>query len=921
MFRWSSIALAVFLSMPAVLRAQTSGPASPPRASGGTEPQALATPAAGTPEHDRLAPVAEAVRLEGEIELDGELNEAIWRTAPAVTRFLQMDPDHGRPASQPTEVRFVYDDQTLYIGARMYDSLGARGVMGRLARRDSDPPGDRLTITFDTFLDHLGQTEFTINPTETRMDAYGPGGSNLDYSWNPVWRGEAEIDSLGWTAEIAIPFAQLRFPRGAEQTWGLQIEREVSRLNEFQLWSFWTRDQQGGPARYGHLTGLSIPNASPNRFELLPYAVAQMETAAEIDPDDPFAQERDQDYRVGADLKYLLTSNLTVSATVNPDFGQAEVDPAVVNLSAFETFFPEKREFFIEGSGLFSYGGLWCFTCSNISSLDLLFTRRIGRAPQGSGLAFDAGDFADVPDATTILGAAKLTGRTRAGTSIGVLGAVTERERADVAFLGGEQFEQEVEPLTGYLVGRAKHDLLDGDLQVGGIVTSVTRSFDDSALEDLLPSHAEAVGADAEWWWGDRTYHYLNSSAISNVSGDPAAILRIQESSARYFQRPDRQYGSNGFFTDRYDPTLESIRGWATYNRVAKEAGSWLWETSLAARSPGFEINDLGFQTRTDFLWLHGNVQRRWTEPTTRYRYLQLRVGAQNRTNFDGDLEERQVHWSAFAELPNYWEVSLFNLVRPSAFDPRATRGGPVVKSPGHGFHSLFVATDSRKRFVASVEPTYTWIEQGYSEYALYLNFTYKPASNISLSLGPYFEHGESSAQYVTTIEDATAETFYGSRYVFSDLDQNTFSMNTRLDWTFTPRMSLELFLQPFFSSNEFDRFKEFAAPRTLDKLVYGEDMGTIALNEGVYSVDPDAAGPAETFAFDDPDFSFSSLRGNLVYRWEYVPGSTLFLVWTQDRNTEFGEGDFDLGRDADDLFSTAADNVFLVKLTYWLGI
>ncbi|MGH7565751.1 MAG: DUF5916 domain-containing protein [Gemmatimonadota bacterium] len=921
MIRWSPIALAALLCLPGTLGAQTSGPAptTQPRV-GAADLQALATPAAGMPDHERMAPLAEAVRLRGEIDLDGELNEAIWREAPAVSRFLQRDPDHGLPATQPTEVRFVYDDQTLYIGARMFDSLGSSGVIGRLARRDSDPPGDRLTITFDTFLDHLGQTQFTINPTETRADAYGPGGSGLDGSWNPVWRAEAEIDSLGCTAEIAIPFSQLRFPRGAEQTWGLQIEREVSRLNEFQVWSFWTRDQQGGPSRFGHLTGLAIPNASPNRLELLPYAVAQMETAAGIDASDPFAHDRKQEYRVGADLKYLLTSNLTLSATVNPDFGQAEVDPAVVNLSAFETFFPEKREFFIEGSGLFSYGGLWCFTCSNISSLDLLFTRRIGRAPQGTGLAFGAGEFADVPDATTILGAAKLTGRTRGGTSIGVLGALTERERADVAD-GADRFEQEVEPLTGYLVGRAKQDLLDGDLQVGGIVTSVTRSFDDPDLEDLLPSHAEAVGTDAEWWWNDRTYHYLGSAAISNVSGDPDAILRIQESSARFFQRPDREHGSNGLFTDRYDPTLESIRGWGMYHRVAKEAGSWLWEGSLAARSPGFEINDLGFQTRTDFVWLHGNVQRRWTEPTSRYRYLQVRVGAQNRTNFDGDLEERQLHWSAFAELPNYWQISTFNLVRPSAFDPRATRGGPVVKSPGHGFHSLFVATDSRKRFVASVEPTFTWIEEGYREYALFLNFTFKPASNISLSLGPYFEHAESSAQFVTSVEDATAEAFFGSRYVFSDLDQNTVSMDTRLEWTFTPRMSLELFLQPFFSTNEFSRFKEFAAPRTLDKLVYGEDMGAIARSDGVYSVDPDGTGPAETFTFDEPDFSFSSLRGNLVYRWEYIPGSTLFLVWTQDRNNELGVGDFDLGRDVDELFSSASDNVFLIKATYWLGI
>ncbi|HET9332339.1 MAG TPA: DUF5916 domain-containing protein [Gemmatimonadota bacterium] len=920
MARWT-LALAALLLLAGSLRAQTAEPAPPASANGAGEVLAQATPAAGTADHERLAPVAQAIRLTGPIDVDGELDEPIWQSAPAVTRFFQREPNQGSPATQPTEVRFLYDDETLYIGARMFDSLGADGVVGRLARRDSDPPGDRLTITFDTFLDHLGQTQFTVNPTETRVDAYGPGGSNLDFSWNPVWNAEAEIDSLGWTAELAIPFAQLRFPRGAEQTWGLQIEREVSRLNEFQVFSFWTLDQQGGPSRYGHLTGLEIPNASPNRLELLPYVVAQLETKAEVDAFDPFAQDREQDYRVGADLKYLLTSNLTVSATVNPDFGQAEVDPAVVNLTAFETFFPEKREFFIEGSGLFSYGGLWCFTCSNISSMDLLFTRRIGRTPQGGNLAFQGADYADVPDATTILGAAKLTGRTRSGTSLGILGAVTERELAATETLEGERSEAEVEPLTGYLAARAQHDLRNGDLQIGGIVTSVTRSFDDPDLEDLIPSHAEAFGADAELWWADHTYHYLGNAAISNVAGDPDAMRRIQESSARYFQRPDREHGSNGLFTDRYDPTLEAIRGWAMYHRVAKEAGAWRWESSLAARSPGFEINDLGFQTRTDWLWLHGNIQRRWTEPTSKYRYLQVNVGAQNRTNWDGDLEERQLHFSVYSELPNYWEISQFNLIRPSAFDPRATRGGPVVKSPGHGFHSLYMATDSRKRFVASLEPTYTWIEEGYREYALFLNFTFKPASNISLSLGPYFEHGESSAQYVTTVADATAEVFYGSRYVFSDLDQNTFSMDTRLDWTFTPTMSLELFLQPFFSSNDFSRFKEFAEPRTLDKLVYGEDMGTIALNEGVYAVDPDAAGPAATFTFDDPNFSFASLRGNLVYRWEYVPGSTLFVVWTQDRNNELAEGDFDLGRDVDDLFGTGSDNVFLVKLTYWLGI
>ncbi|HUP20244.1 MAG TPA: DUF5916 domain-containing protein, partial [Gemmatimonadota bacterium] len=618
---------AAFLVSPGDGRAQTVGTEPDPAADGRLE--ALATPSAGTPEHDSRAPTAVAVPVEGEIEIDGRLDEPTWRNAAAADRFIQFDPVSGEPATQRTEVRFAYDDEHLYIGARMYDDHGADGVVGRLTRRDGRPSGDSIEIIFDTFLDHLGRTIFWINPAGVRGDSYGPGGSNPDSSWDPIWRAKTTVDAEGWTAEMEIPFSQLRFPRGTEQTWGLQIWRQVDRLNETQMWSYWTRDQQGGPSRFGHLNGIVAPASGADRLEVLPYVTAQAETRAEIDADDPFAEERSGTMRVGADLKYLVTSDLTLTATLNPDFGQAEVDPAVVNLSAFETFFPEKREFFIEGRGLFSFGGLWCFTCSNISSLDPLFTRRIGRAPQGAGLAFDAGEYADVPGASTILGAAKLTGRTRSGTSIGVLGAVTGREEADVIDAAGTRFHQEVEPLTSYAVARVKQDLMDGDLQVGAILTSVARRFDDPALEDRLPGHAETLGLDAEWWWGDRTYHWLASAALSNVSGDEDAILRLQRSSARYFQRPDREQGSNGFFTDGFDPTLESMRGYGFYSRVAKDAGEFQWEASTSVRSPGFELNDLGFLTRTDFIWLHGNVRRQWTDPTDLYRYLSFTTGAQ----------------------------------------------------------------------------------------------------------------------------------------------------------------------------------------------------------------------------------------------------------------------------------------------------
>ncbi|HUP02192.1 MAG TPA: DUF5916 domain-containing protein [Gemmatimonadota bacterium] len=914
----SALYLSVALALiPAAAAAQTAGAP--------VDIDRLVTPPAGTPEHERRAPGAVAVPVEGEIELDGRLDEPVWQRAPAVTRFIQREPEEGAPATQRTEVRFAYDDNTLYIGARMFDDRGEEGIVSRLVRRDADADSDQLTISFDTFLDHLGETQFTVNPAGVRGDAFGPGGSHLDPSWNPVWRAKSQIDSLGWTAEIAIPFSQLRFRRGVEQVWGLQIAREIQRLNEFQVWSFWRQDQQGGPSRYGHLTGIEAARSGIDRLEILPYAVAQMATQAEIDPDNPFEHTRDSKVRVGADLKYLLTSDLTVTATVNPDFGQAEVDPAVVNLSAFETFFPEKREFFIEGSGLFSFGGLWCFTCSNISSLDMLFTRRIGRQPQAAQLATSAGEFAEIPDATSILAAAKLTGRTRSGTSIGILGAATEREQAEVVSADGSRFDQEVMPLTGYFVGRVKQDFRQGDLQVGGIMTSVSRSFDDPALEDVLASHSEGLGVDAEWWWSDRTYHFLGSAAMTNVSGSEEAILRLQQSSARFFQRPDRDHGSNGLFTDRFDPTLDAIRGYGLYARVAKDAGAWRWESQVNVRSPGFENNDIAFLTRTDYVYMLGNLQRRWTAPTSLYRYFQWNVGAQQQFNYDGDLTSRQFHGSLFTVTPFYWEASVFGLVRPSTLDDRLTRGGPVVRAPAHGYHELYLATDRRKPVGVEFIPSFAWNEEGARDYGLNLELNFKPASNVSLSLGPSFRRFQSTAQFVTAVDDPTAEEFFGRRYVFADLEQKTLSMDTRINWTFTPSMSLELFAQPFVSSNDFSRFKEFAAPRELDKEVYGIDRGTIRTegegNARELIVDPDGAGPAAPFSFDDPDFNFRSLRGNLVFRWEYLPGSTLFLVWTQDRNSRVPFGDFRFGRDVDDLFAAGADNVFLIKATYWLGI
>lgn len=873
--------------------------------------------------HAFASPTLHAMIRSTPVTLDGRLDEDVWKQAGPATSFRQSQPTDGAPATQPTEVRILYDADYLYVGARMYDSLGAAGVRSRLVRRDQWTESDWIELIFDTYHDHVGRTSFATNPAGVRRDQ-GVASSSLDASWDPVWSVATAVDSLGWSAEFKIPFGQLRFRSGADQVWGLQIWRTVSRLNEVSMWSYWSTKETGGPQRFGHVEDLKI-TGTPKRLEVLPYVVERSLTNTPT-TGDPFHDGSSLTTRVGADIKYLVTSNLQLNATINPDFGQAEVDPAVVNLSAFETFFPEKRQFFIEGGGAFGFGGFNCYFCSNVSSVSLLFTRRIGRPPQGgvpAGTEFD-----DRPEAATILGAAKLSGRLPSGMTIGLMDAVTARETART-FGGGAFGSERVEPLTNYFVGRVKQDLKKGDIQLGGILTSVTRQLgNESLLRDRMASHAEAMGLDWRATWKSRTYSLMGNVAMSNVVGSPEMILGLQRGSARYFQRPDRQSGGNDLFSDALDPTATHLRGFSGYTRLAKDSGNWLWESQVNIRSPGFESNDLGFNTRSDFIWMGGNVVRNIPTQGSWYRWLWIDVGAQQQYNFDGDLTDRQFQGNFSGQFLNYWNFGTFGILRPAVLDDRATRGGPVVGRPASGFVNAFVGTDSRKALSLELSTDYGWNTQGGFSNEVSLFAAMQPASNIRLTVGPSWNKDHSVAQFVTSVDDPTRVDFFGRRYVFSDTRQTTLSMNTRLNVTFTPNLTLELFAQPFISSVHFSRFKEFTTPRKAGKTVYGKNAGTITpvLNASgqtaAYTVDPDDAGPAASFQFDNPDFVFRSLRGNAVLRWEYRPGSTIFLVWTQSRS-QFDPfvGDFSVRAANGSVFGRQPENVLLLKMNYWLNL
>jgi hypothetical protein len=814
----------------------------------------------------------------------------------------------------------------------MYDSQGAAGVRAALTRRDQVMNGDnsltsdRIALVFDTFRDKNSRRWFELNPLGVKGDH-----QDGDASYDPVWEGATTIDSLGWSAEFRIPYSQLRFSQETNQIWGMQIWRTIDRRNEEDMWAFWRQNEFGGPAYFGTLEGITVASA-PRQMELVPYVTSRSKIQ-KAPAGDPFHSNNEMTHRVGGDLKVNLTSNLTLDATVNPDFGQVEVDPASVNLSVFETTFNEKRPFFVSNSGSFSFGGFSCFFCSNVSSLSPIYTRRIGRSPQLAGTVSERADFMDVAEATTILGAAKVTGRTGGGISLGLLDAVTNRETARFLPTGttGEQ-TYEVEPLTNYFIGRVRKDLRGGATRVGAISTMVNRSLSNPDQVRLLRSNAQLFGVDIDHRWADREYGFNIQTALTHIGGDSSAIRLAQESSARYYQRTGRVATGDGLFSTDYDPTRRNLYGYGFYARLAKETGDWLWETTQNWRSPGFEANDLGVLFRSDYKWMLTNVARQWTTPKAFYRNMVAIVGAQQQVNYEGDRNDYDYHAYWGATFKNYMEFNIFALLHPTTYDERLTRGGPTAMRYGYNMLSAYYETDSRKRitFGAQVQVLEPVDNSEGGRVAYYPSVTFKPSTRVLISLSPSYDHDKAAQQYVTAVSDPEVSApFGGTRYVFGRLERKTFSLDTRVNTTFTPNLTLELFAQPFLASGKFTSFKEFAEVKSRRMFFFGRDNGsTVTTNTDPatadvtgYTIDPDGiTGPAAPFTFDNPDFNFRSLRGTGVLRWEYRPGSTLFFVWTQQREGSDDYGDFNFSRDRSALFRDRPTNVFQIKATYWLG-
>lgn len=872
----------------------------------------------------------QAIRISSDdlIQLDGKLDEAIWQEVPVATDFTQRIPDDGSPASEKTEARILYTSEAIYIGAHAYDS-SMDSVAATLFRRDGTGYSDWFYVSIDSYNDNRTGFTFAVNPKGVRKDVLLFDDDNEDLRWDAVWEAETSIDEDGWTIEMKIPLSQLRFSppeNGIETEWGINFQRRIARNEEISFWSPTPQTASGFVSRFGQLQGIR-QLASPRRFEVSPYVSSNL-TRAPSNSSNPFYDANDFGGSIGADIKYGLTSDLTLTATINPDFGQVEADPAVINLSAFETYFREQRPFFLEGNEIFQFGRTKTF--NTFGNPITFYSRRIGRSPQGNleryndyrnESIYDPDSAEDVytnaPDQTTIAAATKVSGKTKSGWSIGLLNAFTSNETSPYQInQTGPTGDFTVEPATNYLVARTKKDINGGNSVFGGFFSATNRNIGDTYFEEFLHSSAYLAGLDFEHNWDDRNWSLSGTFSGSKVNGTPEAIEITQTSPARYYNRVDSQKLS-------LDPGKTSLSGFATEVSLQKSGGEhWLTSLTYSEVSPGYEVNDLGFENRADYR--AGAFVLAYKESNSDLmRYYEFWLAGMYAQNYDGDVISNNPATGGVFRFNNLWSLNYNFQYSGKRYLDRLTRGGPVSGRPKDYSINFNLRTDQTKKISYGVGGFYRNEVNSYEiDRRFWGSIEFRPTSYIQLEISPQFGWEIESDQYVTDLEDGLATNTYGTRYVFSDLDLTYLSTSIRLDWTFTPDMSLQLYARPYINSGNFYNFKEFKKTRGYEFDIYGEDAGTISYSEadGEYTVDPDGDGTAEPFTFSRQDYNFRSIQGNAVFRWEYRPGSTLFLVWQHDRSSNGQQDDFRFGRDFRNLLDAKPINIFLVKLSYWFG-
>ena len=816
-------------------------------------------------------------------ELDGKDDDPIWAQAQAIESFRQFSPKEDSAPTFRTVAKVAYDDKFLYVFVRMYDPH-PDSIVSLLSRHDVRTQSEWIKVMLDSYHDKRSGYEFAVNPRGVKRDYHMFNDQEEDDSWDGVWDVATTIDSLGWTAEFRIPFDQLRFAAKPSLTMGIGIWRDIARLNERDSWPVFRFSKNGISSQLGEITGID-GLGQPRHLEIVPYVVAKNYN---YQSDLSNAYGRQQELTAGGDIKYGLTSNLTLDGTVNPDFGQVESDPANLNLSNFETFLPEKRPFFVEGSGIFRFD----MSCNDGACTGLFYSRRIGRQPQLSD--------GEPGSATTtsIMGAAKLTGRLSGGLSIGVLDALTAKEQNS----NGNTSE----PATNYFATQFVQEFREGQTTLAATVSAVNRQ-QDAMTTPYLRDAGYSSGINFHHLFDDRKFQIAAYVIGSYVTGSESAIGYTQTNSTHYYQRP-----GSGL---TYDPTRTSLGGDAEKLSFSKEGGgiTRFW-TGLSRVSPGFEINDLGYLSEAGKQSWSNWFAFVWQEPKSFYRMMQLNFNESNNWTTQGvsgsylSATNANVNWHA--QLTNSWFVhsglSYNNFL--GVYDDRKARGGPAMFR--HPYLTGWAGFDGDPRMKA-IPSVFFFFFQGAGDnkshgWGVDPEVAVIASSSLTLKLGLHYDLNQDYTQWLGNFTSVTA-----TSYTFASLHQSTMAATVRVDATFTPTLSLQFYAQPYISQGQYENWRTLQDPRAGD---YGTQFSPFV---------PDTTTGALA-SVSDYNFNYQQLNVNTVLRWEYRRGSALFLVWTHgrtyyDQNQQYSG--FNPGTDVNNLFSVHPMNTFLIKGTYWISL
>ena len=847
--------------------------------------------------------------LSGSITLDGMPTEEAWNAVEWGGDFTQFTPHGGNPPSQQTSFKILYDEKFLYIAYRCHD-LAPDSIVKRMGRRDAFP-GDWVEINIDSYHDQRTAFSFTLSVSGVRNDEFvSQNGDYWDVNWNPIWFAKTHIDDKGWTGEVKIPLSQLRYGNEQEKIWGFQIMRRLFRKEERSIWQYIPQNAGVWVSGFGELHGLkNIP--MHRQVEIAPYVIAQADKYKK-EPGNPFAKGFDTKLSGGLDGKLAITNDLILDFTVNPDFGQVEADPSQVRIDGFQNFFQEKRPFFIESRNIFEYQLTGSYAGGDYDSDLLFYSRRIGSSPHGYP-AINNGEYAKIPVNTSIIGAAKFSGKTKKGLSIGILESVTQREMALIDN-NGEKRKELVEPLTNFFVARLQKDIKSGNTVLGGIFTNVKR---EDGLNDLLHRNAYSGGLDFLHYWKTRTWYIRGNIVFSHMRGTKEAILNTQTGFEHLFQRP----GASEVSVDSSRTSLTGMGGTFRFGKSGGKSGKmgqvFRFETGVTLRSPGLELNDIGFMLTSNeinhFTWAGFHFQR----PFSIFRTARANYNHWSRWDYSGQFIYQAFNFNSHATFKNNWQSGTGVTWNPYDISNNALRGASSLRRPAGMGHNIYITSDYRKKVYANLSLFNFWgfgnTVQG-NNLSLSLIFQPLNALNISVS-GDYSSNWRRQDQFVSN------ETYNNlTRTIVSEVKQKTLRFTARVNYNITPDLTLQYYGQPFITRPLYSNFAYVSDPlaKKYDDRFNVFNPGQISFNNNEYLIDENSDGITD-YSFERPDFNFVQFRSNLVVRWEYRAGSELYLVWSQGNTADaFSELDTPLGKSLlENAFAEQARNIFLVKWTY----